>query len=54
MLDRADVDEQVALAQRLDHRLLDGVRRPAFEVAVSGQHPTRLVDRHQHGQLMHA
>ena len=58
--DRVAVDdrplggEQAARVQRVDHTDGDFRRREARELAVRRQHPPRLVDRREHGQVVNA
>ncbi len=50
--DRGRLDEQMALAQRLDHRIDHFLRRLALQLAVAGQHPPGLVDRRKYRQVV--
>jgi hypothetical protein len=52
--DSPNIDQQSPLAQRLDHRLLDLVRREARERAVVRKHSAFFINGHEHGQVVYA
>ena len=54
MDDRAGLDEDLALAQRLDDQLRGLARAQPLVGAVAGDEAAGLVDRREHGKVVHA